>query len=248
MEINILFPVLNEHLRLERGIRRTMEYCRKNLKVPYHLTILDNGSDDDTPEIGRKLASEFEQVEYVRLDERGVGVAFRKGVELNQCEIVGYMDIDLSTDIRYLNETVRIFSDNAQIQYVNASRFSDRSHTTGRKWYRQITSRGLLIILKSVLHMKATDAICGFTFVRKDVATKLVQECSNDNGWFYMIEFLLRAERNNINILDMPVEWTEDYDTTVNVWKTIRNYVHNIVRLHKVFQKEQSEGKNVKKN
>ena len=235
MEINILFPVLNEHLRLERGIRRTMEYCRKNLKVPYHLTILDNGSDDDTPEIGRKLASEFEQVEYVRLDERGVGVAFRKGVELNQCEIVGYMDIDLSTDIRYLNETVRIFSDNAQIQYVNASRFSDRSHTTGRKWYRQITSRGLLIILKSVFHMKATDAICGFTFVRKDVATKLVQECSNDNGWFYMIEFLLRAERNNINILDMPVEWTEDYDTTVNVWKTIKNYIRNIVRLKKAF-------------
>ena len=248
MEINILFPVLNEHLRLERGIRRTMEYCRKNLKVPYHLTIIDNGSDDDTPEIGRKLASEFEQVEYVRLNERGVGIAFRKGVELNQCEIVGYMDIDLSTDIHYLNETIRIFSDNEQIQYVNASRFSGRSHTTGRKWYRQITSRGLLIILKSVFHMKATDAICGFTFVRKDVATKLVQECSNDNGWFYMIEFLLRAERNNINILDMPVEWTEDYDTTVNIGKTVRNYVHNIIRLKNAFQEEDRKGKNVKES
>ena len=56
MEINILFPVLNEHLRLERGIRRTMEYCRKNMTVPYHLTILDNGSDDDTPEIDDHLA------------------------------------------------------------------------------------------------------------------------------------------------------------------------------------------------
>ena len=75
--------------------------------------------------------------------------------------------------------------------------------------------------------MKATDAICGFTFVRKDVAAALVKECSNDNGWFYMIEFLLRAERDKINILDMPVEWIEDYDTTVNVWKTIKNYVRN---------------------
>ena len=83
MEINILFPVLNEHLRLERGIRKTMEYCQKNMNVPYHLIILDNGSDDDTPEIGRKLAAEFAEVEYVRLDERGVGIAFRKGVELN---------------------------------------------------------------------------------------------------------------------------------------------------------------------
>ena len=238
MEINILFPVLNEHLRLERGIRRTMEYCQKNLTVPYHLTILDNGSDDDTPEIGRKLAAEYAEVEYVRLDERGVGIAFRKGVELNTAEIVGYMDIDLSTDIHYLNETIRIFRDNPAIQYVNASRFSNRSHTTGRKWYRQITSRGLLILLKGIFRMKATDAICGFTFVRKETALQLVQECSNDNGWFYMIEFLLRAERDHVNILDMPVEWTEDYDTTVNVWKTIKNYIRNIVRLKKAFLTE----------
>ena len=243
MEINILFPVLNEHLRLERGIRKTMEYCEKNMKVPYHLTIIDNGSEDDTPAIGRKLADEFAQVEYVRLEQRGVGIAFRKGVELNQAEIVGYMDIDLSTDIHYLNDMVRIFEDNPQIQYVNATRFSGRSHTTGRKWYRQITSGGLLIILKSILHMKATDAICGFTFVRKNVAARLVRECSADNGWFYMIEFLLRAERDGIDILDMPVEWIEDYDTTVNVWKTIKNYVRNIVRLKKVFIEEDRRAK-----
>ena len=243
MEINILFPVLNEHLRLERGIRKTMEYCEKNMKVPYHLTIIDNGSEDDTPEIGRKLADEFAQVEYVRLEQRGVGIAFRKGVELNQAEIVGYMDIDLSTDIHYLNDMVRIFEDNPQIQYVNATRFSGRSHTTGRKWYRQITSGGLLIILKSILHMKATDAICGFTFVRKNVAARLVRECSADNGWFYMIEFLLRAERDGMDILDMPVEWIEDYDTTVNVWKTIKNYVRNIVRLKRVFMQEDRRAK-----
>ena len=243
MEINILFPVLNEHLRLERGIRKTMEYCEKNMKVPYQLTIIDNGSEDDTPAIGRKLADEFAQVEYVRLEQRGVGIAFRKGVELNQAEIVGYMDIDLSTDIHYLNDMVRIFEDNPQIQYVNATRFSGRSHTTGRKWYRQITSGGLLIILKSILHMKATDAICGFTFVRKNVAARLVRECSADNGWFYMIEFLLRAERDGMDILDMPVEWIEDYDTTVNVWKTIKNYVRNIVRLKRVFMQEDRRAK-----
>ena len=86
--------------------------------------------------------------------------------------------------------------------------------------------------------MKSTDAICGFTFVRKPEALRLVSECSNDNGWFYMIEFLLRAERDGMNILDMPVEWVEDYDTTVNVPKTIKNYLINIRRLKKEFDKE----------
>ncbi len=238
MNINILFPVLNEHLRLERGIRKAMEYLRANVSIPYHCTILDNGSDDDTPEIGRRLAAEFPEVEYVRLEERGVGIAVRTGIERNTADIVGYMDIDLSTDISNLEKTIELFRDHPEIQYVNASRFSKESDTEGRKWYRKITSKGLLVLLKTVFHMKATDAICGFTFVRKDAAERLAAECSNDNGWFYMIEFLLRAERDGMNIVDLPVKWTEDYDTTVHVWKTIKNYLKNIVRLKREFRKE----------
>ena len=238
MEINILFPVLNEHLRLEKGIRKAAEYMRAEIDIPYKLTILDNGSDDDTPEIGRMLAEEFPEVEYVRIEECGVGIAFKTGVERSSADIVGYMDIDLSTDIANLKKTIELFETDPELQYVNASRFHPDSDTRGRKWYRKITSAGLLVLLKACFGMKATDAICGFTFVRRETALQLVQECSDDKGWFYMIEFLLRAERDGIRILDLPVQWTEDYDTTVNVWKTIKNYLKNIWKLKKAFRQE----------
>lgn len=243
MDINILFPVLNEHLRLERGIRRTMEYCRANVTIPYQLTIVDNGSDDDTPEIAARLVQEFPEVHYIRTKERGVGIAYRTGVEQNTADIVGYMDIDLSTDISYLGKTIELFQTRPDVVYVNASRFADASQTKGRKWYRKITSKGLLILLHGIFHMKATDAICGFTFTRREISERLVKECSNDNGWFYMIEFLLRAERDNIPIYDMPVEWQEDYDTTVHVWKTVKNYLKNIRRLKKAFREEDKAAK-----
>ena len=51
MQLNILFPVLNEHLRLERGIDRCMAYMKEYVHIPYQLTILDNGSTDGTKEI-----------------------------------------------------------------------------------------------------------------------------------------------------------------------------------------------------
>ena len=253
MTVDILFPVLNEHLRLEKGIRRTIQYLTENRDeleelASFTLSIVDNGSDDDTPEIAKRLVDEYAALEgnyitvrYFRLEERGVGIAFRKGVEECTSDIVGYMDIDLSTDIGYLKKMIKIFRDNPDIVYVNASRFSRDSEVSGRKWYRKITSQGLLIILKSVLKMKSTDAICGFTFVRRPEAERLVKECSNDNGWFYMIEFLLRAERDGMDILDMPVEWVEDYDTTVNVPKTIKNYLMNIARLKREFDSEDRE-------
>ena len=86
--------------------------------------------------------------------------------------------------------------------------------------------------------MKATDAVCGFTVLRKEAAEQLVRESSQDNGWFYTIEFLLRAERDGMKIYDMPVEWQEDYNTTVKVWKTIKNYLIQMYHLKKAFRQE----------
>lgn len=246
LSINILFPVLNERLRLQNGIDKAMEYLRGNVDIPYSLTILDNGSEDETPEIGKALAEKYPEVSYVRVGERGVGVAFRKGISLNESALVGYMDIDLSTDIKYLGKTIRLFQERPELEYINGSRFAKESDTRGRKWYRKITSMGLVFLLKVIFHMKATDAVCGFTFLRKETAERLAAACGNDNGWFYTIEFLLRAERMGIVIYDMPVEWEEDYNTTVKVWKTIKNYLVQIRRLQKAFRQE--DRVNVKKN
>lgn len=236
--INLLFPVLNERLRLQKGIETTIAYVREHVTIPCKLTILDNGSEDETPEIGKNLEETYPEVTYVRVGERGVGVAFRKGIELNDCDLVGYMDIDLSTDLKYLGKTIEMFQQDPELQYVNGTRFSKDSDTKGRKWYRKITSMGLVFLLKTIFHMKATDALCGFTFLRKEEAERLVAESSQDNGWFYTVEFLLRAERDGMKICDMPVEWQEDYNTTVKVFKTIKNYIIQIHRLRKALKSE----------
>jgi len=238
MKLNILFPVLNEHLRLERGINNCVKYMREHIHIPYELTIIDNGSDDDTPEIGRVLEALYPEVRYVRIEERGVGIAFKTGVEMTDADIVGYMDIDLSTDLKYVARMLHMFKKYPELQYVNGSRFSPLSDTQGRKWYRKITSAGLVTILKVMFGMKATDALCGFTFLRSDLAKELVAKCSDDHGWFYTVELLIRAERMGAVIYDMPVEWVEDYDTTVNVPKTIKNYIIRIYKLKKLFYEE----------
>ena len=238
MKLNILFPVLNEHLRLEKGIHNCMAYMREHIHIPYELTIIDNGSDDDTPDIAHVLEAIYPEVHYVRIEERGVGIAFKTGVEMTDADIVGYMDIDLSTDLKYVSKMLHVFKKYPELQYVNGSRFSPKSDTQGRKWYRKITSAGLVTILKCMFGMKATDALCGFTFLRTDLAKELVAKCSDDHGWFYTVELLLRAERMGAKIYDMPVEWIEDYDTTVNVPKTIKNYIIQIYKLKKLFREE----------
>lgn len=235
MMLTILFPVLNEKLRLENGITRTVEYLKKIEFDDYEIIIVDNGSEDETPQIARRLCEQYSGVNYERINVRGVGAAFRRGVELSHGDIVGYMDIDLSTNLRHLGEAIHIFKTVDEVEYINGSRFARESDTKGRKWYRKITSQGLLILLKVFLGMRSTDAICGFTFMRRKVAFSLIQGSSQDNGWFYMIELLLRAEKRGVRILDYPVEWQEDYNTTVKVFKTVCNYLVQIARLFREF-------------
>ena len=43
-------------------------------------------------------------------------------------------------------------------------------------------------------------------------------------------------------IYDMPVEWQEDYNTTVKIWKTIKNYLIQMWRLKKTFREEERRG------
>jgi len=55
MMFTIIFPVLNERLRLESGVTRTVEYLRKIAFEDYEIIIVDNGSEDETPQIAEML-------------------------------------------------------------------------------------------------------------------------------------------------------------------------------------------------
>ena len=238
MFLNIILPVYNEERRICRGVENTIRYLKSVGYSDYIITIVDNASHDSTKNLAEKLCLKYEPVHYMRLGEKGVGIAFKRGVEKNTCDVVGYMDIDLSTDIRHLGDVIKIMSGDKDVMMVNGSRWSKRSDASGRKFYRNISSYGLSAILKIALKMKASDSICGFKFFRRQFVEKLIRESSNEHGWFYIIELLLRAERKNAKIYELPVKWKDDYDSKVSYFKVINNYLVNIRRLRKTFLKE----------
>ncbi|MBR5931610.1 MAG: glycosyltransferase [Lachnospiraceae bacterium] len=232
---NILFPVYNEENRLERGIRETASFLTHYLpEETFHLTIVDNASTDKTEEIAKKLAEEYPEVTYIRISEKGVGAAFRAGVAQNTSEIVGYMDVDLSTDIRHLLSVVSLFEDDPAIMMVNGSKQAKGARTIGRKWYRNLTSKGLTMVMKARLGMQQADAICGFKFFRKDFVEELIRQSDiTENGWFFIIELLIRAERSGEEIVELPVRYVEEEGGHVHVVRQTLDYLSNIEKLRR---------------
>lgn len=238
MKVNILFPVLNEERRLEKGILKTLVFLKKNQLFEYQLTIVDNGSTDATEAISQRLCEKYPEVHYLKTPDRGVGVAVRTGVADNTCEIVGYMDIDLSTKIDHLKAVKEIFENQPQVQIIKGSRLMKNSTVVGRKASREFTSRGLNTLLHIVFKNQFTDALCGFDFFRKETLEDLIAASSRDNGWFYCVELLLRAERMGLEVHDIPVIWEDDYDTKVKVIKTVVSYLKQINLLKTEFIRE----------
>lgn len=238
LSLNILFPVFNEEKRIIRGIEATSQYLLENFSCEYEITIIDNGSTDKTEEISYSLCEKYPFVHYIKIDEKGVGAAFRAGIKCNSYDIVGYMDIDLSTDIKYLEVMYDIFLHKSDVQIINASRLNKNSVVIGRKWYRNLTSHGLAFLIRINFGIKATDIICGFKFFRKLVAEQLIRETEEDNGWFYIIEMLIRADKKNIKIHELPVRWVDDYNTTVQVEKIVAYYINRIIDLKKRLKHE----------
>ena len=251
MKINIVFPVLDEEKRLEKGIAATEAfveaYLERHKNIEIIITIVDNGSTDNTLSIIHALAEKYSNIQFISLKEKGFGLAFRKAVEENESDIIGYVDVDLSTDITYLTKVVRGFLRHEDISIIKGNRLSRKSHVNGRKPLRNITSVGLDMLIKLVFGVRVSDTMEGFQFFRKECIDELVKISSDDNGWFYCAELLIRAEKAGYRIAELPVIWNDDYNTKVNVIRLIRNYLTRIAWLKLSFIKNRGQANGINK-
>jgi glycosyltransferase involved in cell wall biosynthesis len=97
--VDVVVPVHNEHLDMERGVRRLDEYLRTRFPLPARVTIADNGSTDGTWTVAVSLARELPGVRAVHLADPGRGGALATAWLDSDAPVVAYMDVDLSTDL-----------------------------------------------------------------------------------------------------------------------------------------------------
>ena len=222
MKIDIIFPVLNEENRLRNGVHQTVEYLKKSKFSDYRILIADNGSNDSTEKIALELSKENEKIEYIKISEKGVGLAFREGIEKSKFEIVGYMDIDISTDINSLDKVYELFLIESKVY--------------GRPFIRTLTSKILGYIINLLLGTSLKDYMCGFKFFRRTELIKLMSKVSNEKGWFYCAELLIYAEWNKYGVYELPVIWIDEREHSKvdsQIFKLAKNYLKHIFRLLK---------------
>jgi glycosyltransferase involved in cell wall biosynthesis len=226
--VDIVVPVYNEEAGLERSIRRLHRFLAENVPYVWRIVIADNASVDATPAIAASLARELPRTSVCTLELKGRGGALRAAWSASDADIVCYMDVDLSTDLRALMPLIGglLVGDG---EVAIGTRLSPASKIV-RSAKREFISRSYNRLLALVLRARFSDAQCGFKAVRRDVAARLLPEI-RDNGWFFDTELLVLAQRHGMRILEVPVVWIDDADSRVRIVRTALGDLRGVARL-----------------
>lgn len=227
-KICVTLPVYNEEAQLADSVEKVLAVCKENYKN-FEILIADNASTDKTLEITKILSKKHKKVKYIHLDQKGRGRALKKAWSTTDADIMCYMDIDLSTDLKHLKELTDAIESGYDIAF--GSRLSKGSELK-RGLKRDILSRGYNFLLKLFLNVGFNDAQCGFKAVNKRVVKELLPKVEN-NEWFFDTEMLVKGERYGYKLKEIPVKWIDDEGSTVNIKKTVESYMKNIFRVRK---------------
>ena len=239
---DITVPVLNEEKNLEENIKLLHKHLNKNFSYyDWNIVIADNRSKDRTENIGISLTDYSDQIKYVRTEERGVGGALIKSWLQSNAYIIGFLDLDLAVDLKYIKKAITAihFADH---DMVYGTRLHQDADVIGRSLKREITSRLFNSILKKYLATKISDGMCGFKFIKKELFKELIEYGANSTGWFFSTEILIVGEWLGYNIMELPVKWSDTQDSHVKIIPLAIDYLKAMKKLKNRLQNNYDNG------
>ena len=228
--LDVVVPVYNEQADLEPSVRTLHAYLSQVLPFTFRITIADNASTDETPLIAGRLAVELSEVTAVYLSQKGRGRALKTAWLDSDAAILAYLDVDLSTDLAAVLPLVApLISGHSDVAIGSRLKRGSRV-VRGPK--REFISRTYNLILRASLGVRFSDAQCGFKAIRADVAHELLP-LVQDTGWFFDTELLVLAEKANLRTHEVPVDWVDDPNSSVDIVQTAKADLAGIARMRR---------------
>lgn len=226
--VDVVVPVYNEAHVLAGNVRRLHRYLDERFPFRWRITIADNASTDGTWGVAQRLCAELAHTWAVRVDARGRGRALRAAWGTSDAEVVAYTDVDLSTDLDALLPLVApLLSGHSDLAV--GSRLAPGARVV-RGATRELISRSYNLLLRTVLGVRFRDAQCGFKALTARAARALLPVVEDDS-WFFDTELLVVAERSGLRIVELPVDWVDDPDSRVDVWRTACDDLRGLWRM-----------------
>ena len=190
--IRIVIPAYNVDQHLSELLERIKEYLPIRRVI-----IVDDGSDDRTPEIGVDFGAKVISFE----ENQGKGIALRTGFQFAQsmkAEWIMTIDGDLQHDPGYIPQFFKQAEKGRYDLLIGAR----ERHPNVMPWDRRFSNWSTSSFLGLITRQRIEDAQCGYRLFRANLLQGMKLRCK-----YYDLEteFLLKAIRIGANIGWIPI-------------------------------------------
>ena len=239
--LSLIVPAYNEEVRLPVMMDETLDYlerrCRLDRNFSYEIIIVDDGSRDDTAKVGLSYSKRktTEKVRVLKLYENnGKGGAVRKGMMRARGKYLLMVDADGATRIQDL-ERLEAKASEVETQNEWSMVVGSRHHlmmdaVAERTALRNALMFGFHFYVSIMCAPGINDTQCGFKLFSRKAAQKLFPS-QHIERWAFDVELLYLANKQNIPIVEVAVNWQEISGSKVNLFSSIPQMARDIFTL-----------------
>ena len=207
IDLSIIIPTLNEAQRITKSLT-TLAHYLDSFSLEVEVIVVDAHSPDGTADIAQSYAKHFRHFKVIDAGPRPKG-KFIKGKQVRQGMLeakgryVMFMDADLATPLKYLENVKKLISQDTPVAIC--VRDLQSSHTGIRK---AVSGFGNFLVQMLILP-GISDTQCGFK-VFEGQAAKSIFTRQTIVGWGFDMEILAIARKLGYQIDQIKVpDWRD---------------------------------------
>lgn len=199
--VSILVPAYNEEQLIFSFLKSVTEVAEK-LHLKYEIIVIENGSSDKTADEVLKFSKRKNTVKLIHLKKAGYGLAILSGIKRAAGKYMVIFNVDF-WDEKLL---MLVNCDLLKYDIISGSKCLPGSLDL-RGLNRKIVTKSFNYFLRLIIGFRGTDTH-GIKILRSSMVIPVIKQCKITSGLFDS-ELMIRAQRNNLKVLELPVEVKE---------------------------------------
>jgi dolichyl-phosphate beta-glucosyltransferase len=228
-EISVILPTKDHEKFIYENIENILLFCEENF-TEFEVLIISNGSSDENMQLIHNI--EGSNIKHFKYTQSGKGFAVKKGLMNSKFKYSLICDSDFSVEISNLKNF--FINGDSLSSFVIGSRKLKESRVESTP-IRRIISGGIFTFLtKNYLHIRVSDTQCGFKLIDNSKFKNAVNFTSNN--FFYDIELFLLAKQSNISVIEVPVTYTHNKESSIRLFSDSVNMLKQIFTINRIYK------------
>jgi glycosyltransferase involved in cell wall biosynthesis len=197
--LSVVMPAYNEDATLLKIVRQVLD-----LQNLHELIIVDDCSEDRTPEIATAIAKGDARVRYIRLEKNsGKTAALKTGFAMTTGDIVIVQDADLEYDPSEIADVIEpIIQNRADVVY--GSRFMVKKAARVLYFSHYLANKFLTFFSNCLTNLNMSDIETCYKAFRGDIIRNLIITSS---GFGFEVEVTAKVAKLRCAVYEVPISY-----------------------------------------